>query len=304
MKPYETYQRLEGTTLTERDKQEEGSPFWNEGKWDNFVKPLITEDPQGLTLVDMGCNAGLHLKCAEDMGFKAIGVDSNEGAVQRGIEWRDKNGFKYQFIKKRMEEAIDELPIVDYTVFINAHYYMTVNDFLDYLDKLQYKTRYMIIVTDQKNHINRCWASANEDTLRSYFRNWQEVGFIPEKPLVGENARRLKSLCFKSPWLDTAPIDSLDSSNHVQDEFYKQLDEGKEYHATKYWWIMERYRKKWSKERLEKWFEERIRVYEDIKKNGLKVPIIVDKDDKILDGNHRYAMLRTLGFKNIFIRKV
>lgn len=303
MKPYETYQNL-GDKLTERDKLEEGSMFWNEGKWDNFVKPLITEDPIGLSLVDMGCNAGLHLKCAEDMGFNSIGVDSNDGAIIRGMKWRDDNGYKYKIIKKSMEGVIDELPIVDYTTFINSHYYITVNDFLDYLDKLQYKTRYCIIVTDKKNHINRCWASAEEDVIRSYFRNWKEVGFIGEKPLIGENARRLKSLCFKSPWLDISPISKLDSSNHVQDTFYPELDKGKEYHTTKYYWIMERYRKKWSKEKLDSWFEDRVKIYEDIKKNGLKKPIIIDKQDLILDGNHRYAMIRTIGFKNIFTIKV
>lgn len=300
MKPYETYQYLEGTQRTKRDMEEIGSDFWNEGKFNNFVRPFLKETG---TLVDMGCNAGLHLKMAEDMGFRAIGVDSNRTSIERGRKWRDSHGYKYRMIHEKMEDVIDQLPIVDYTVFINAHYYMTVNDFLDYLDKLQYKTRYCIIVTDEKNHINRCWASADITTIRSYFRHWKEVGSVGILPQKGKHARKLQSICFKSD-IELYPIDKLDSSNHVQDEFCGELDEGKHYKDTKYYYIMKRYRKKWSEERLHKWFEKRVDTYNDIKENGLREPIIVDQKDEILDGNHRYAAIRNLGFSKIYIRRV
>src|SRR5574343_485811 len=101
MKPFETYQYLAGEPMTDRDKVEVGSKFWNKGKWDNFVLPIIPKDLGDLkeqTFVDMGCNAGLFLKFASEMGFgRVIGVDSNEQAVKRGEEWRDKNGGKYEF---------------------------------------------------------------------------------------------------------------------------------------------------------------------------------------------------------------
>src|SRR3989344_8412572 len=99
MKKFEEYQYLEGEPMTERDRQEIGSKFWNSGKWDNFVAPFLPQDRKELTLIDVGCNAGLFLKLAEDMGFgQVIGVDSNEGAVKRGLAWRDKNRGKYQII--------------------------------------------------------------------------------------------------------------------------------------------------------------------------------------------------------------
>jgi len=297
MKPYENYQQFPDEQLTERGKEEQGSPFWGEGKFNNFVKPFLKEKG---SLVDMGCNAGLFLKMAEDIGYQAIGVDSNKGAVEKGLKWRDDNGYKYQIIRDEMIKA--DLPIVDYTLFVNAHYYITVNDFLDYLDKLQYKTRYCVIVTDKKNHLNRCWASAEVEDIRSYFRNWQEVGFIDELPQEGKHARRLKSLCFKSQ-IEKCSVEKLDSSNHVQDEFCAELDEGKHYTQTRYYRILRPYRKNWSEEKLNRWMGERVRVYEDIKKNGLKTPIIVDKEDKILDGNHRYAIIRHLK-RDLFIRKV
>ena len=303
MKPYRNYQYLEGTEMTSRDKEELGSDFWNEGKFNNYVKPHLKLAPEQ-SFVDMGCNAGLHLKMAEELGFGALGVDSDKEAVERGCKWRDEHGFNYQIVQAKLNEIVEQLPVVDYTVFINAHYYLTVNEFLEYLDKSRRKTRYCIIVTDEKNHMNRCWASADEKVIRSYFREWEEVGYIGEKELKGQHARKLTSLCFKSPWVDKIDLDKLDSSNHVQDDFCKELDEGKDYTDTKYFKIIKKYRKKWSEERLHNWFQKRIDNYLNIRESGLRTPIIIDQDDKILDGNHRFAAIRNLGFKQIYVEKV
>jgi len=300
MKSFPTYQKLEGEPMSERDKQEVNSPFWNEGKFENYVKPFLKEPG---TLVDMGCNSGLFLKLAEDMGFKSIGVDSDSGAIKRGEKWRKKVGGNYRLIESKMEKVIDELPIIDYTIFVNSAYYLTVNDFLNYLDKLRYKTRYCVIVTAEKKHINRCWAAADIETIRSYFRCWEEVGYIAPLPLEGAHARKMESICFKSG-IELVPIDSLDSSNHVQDGFYTELEKGTHYTKTRYFRIIKPYRKKWSEEYLYNWFQERINIYNDIKLKGLQVPIIVNKNNLILDGNHRFAIVRELGFKNIYVRRV
>ena len=304
MKPYSSYQCLKGTPMTDRDVKEQGSKFWNEGKWENFIKPFLP-DGKDLNFVDMGCNAGLFLKLAEDMGFKALGVDFDKDAVDRGEVWRDSNGGKYDFYRLALNESIEKLPLSDYTVLANSHYYFTINDFLDYLDKLKFKTRYCIVVTDEKRHLNRCWASANVEDIRRFYREWEEVGFIDLIDPTGDpSPRKLRSLCFKSKFLEKVPVDSLDSSNHVQDGFYSELDKGTEYKKTRYYRIMKPYRKNWSEKRLNNWFQERVDLYQSVKKEGVKTPLIVDNDDKILDGNHRYSMLKSLGNKDIFIRRV
>ena len=77
--------------MSERDKQEKGSKFWNKGKWDNFVLPFLPDDCGEMTLIDMGCNAGIFLKLAEDKGFKqVIGVDSNREAVKKALFYKKK----------------------------------------------------------------------------------------------------------------------------------------------------------------------------------------------------------------------
>ena len=306
MKPFSTYQYIEGYPMTERDKVEIGSRFWNTGKWDNYVAPFLPKDCSGMTLVDMGCNSGLFLKMAQERGFQDIvGVDYDEEAVKKGWAWRDKTGGTYKIIHRKMEQVIDDLPVADYTILANAHYYFTIDNWLDYLDKLQYKTRYVVIVTAEKRHTNRCWASPGLDELRTYFKNWEEVGFIDVMPNDGNDPsyRKLWGLCFKSPSIDRVSVESLDCGNHVQNGFYADIDKNIDYKKTRYYRILKPYRKKWSEEQLNTWFEERIKVYEDLKRNGLKRPIYIDSKNLILDGNHRYSMLCNLGHKTVLVRR-
>lgn len=292
--------------MTDRDTQEINSKFWNEGKWANFVLPFIKETTKELTFVDMGCNAGVFLNQAEKLGFnRVVGVDSDAQAVARGEEWRDEHGGNYKFVLSKMEECIDNLPLADYTVLANAHYYFTINDWLDYLDKLQYKTRYCIIVTAEKRSKQVCWASADIPDIRTYFKNWEEVGFIDVIPDDGSPGyRKLWGICFKSPFIERVPLDNLDCGNHVQDGFYAEIDKGVPYKETRYYGIIKHYREgKWSEDRLNTWFEGRVALFEDVKKNGLKRPIYVNENARVLDGNHKYSMIKYLNFYTVIVRK-
>lgn len=306
MKPFSSYQYLEGD-MTERDKKQVGSKFWNKGKWDNFVAPHLPPDCSDLSFIDMGCNAGVFLHLAKRRGFQTVlGVDSNAESIKRGEEWRIKNGDEYKLICSPMEKIIDDLPIVDYTVLANAHYYFTIDNWLEYIDKLKLKTKYVVIVTAEKQHVNRCWASADVPSIRHYFREWKEVSFVDEMPYGNDpDPRKLWSLCFENPFIEKLEMGSLDSSNHVQDKFWGEIDSGKHYTETKYYKILVKYRVKWGQERLHRWIEERLKVYEDMKKNGQKIPILVDfwKKDRILDGNNRYSMKMHLKDKYVYARR-
>lgn len=306
MKPFREYQHLPGEPLTERDKTEVGSKFWNEGKWDNFVLPLLPLDCHGLTFVEMGCNAGLFLKLAQDKGFKTVvGVDSDVDAIQRGCRWRDANGGHYRFIRSKMEESIEDLPVADYTVLVNAHYYFSIDEWLKYLDRLQYKTRYCIIVTTEKRPGNRCWAQADVENVRKYFKTWEETGFVDAISTEGDpRPRKLYGLCFKSPFVERVSIDSLDSGNHVQDEFYKEIDQGIAFNKTKYYKILKPYRKNWTEEELDSWIVRKINLYRHIENFWITNPLIISSDNLILDGNHRCQMLKHLGNKEVLVRRI
>lgn len=307
MKPYSIYQYLPGTEMTGRDIKEQNSKFWNEGKWNNFVAPFIKER-EGI-LVDMGCNAGLFLKMAEDMGFRAIGVDSSREAVERGQAWRKENKYIYQFFERDLNNCIDELPIADYTVLANAHYYLTINDWLDYVDKLQYKTRYVIIVTDEKRHMSKCWASADVEDIRTVFKNWDEVGHIGVLSQDDPSPRKLQGLCFKSRFIEKESVESIVAGDPGREDFYREMlgnfdsPGSVDYHETMYYKFLKNYRRKWDVEKLDKWVEDRIDNFYSIYGNGLRKPVILDRNNNILDGNHRFAVAKALGYKYVFIRR-
>ena len=309
MKPFETYQYLEGFPMTERDKQEVGSKFWNQGKWDNFILPFLPNDCSEMSLVDMGCNAGLFLKLAEDKGFDAIGIDSNANAIKRAVVYKERVSGCYDIQRRYMDRSINHLPVVDYTILANSHYYFDIDKWLDYVNKLQIRTRYCIIVTTEKHRVF-CKASSDLSDIRSYFKNWSEVGFLNELPLVNDpKPRRLWGLCFKSPVIDRVTIDSLDNGNRQQSGFYAELDKGRNPLRTRYYARLKSYRliekrQPWKHERIVEHINHIAELYDDIKHYGMKDPIIINSTNRILDGNHRCAIMKHLGFKTILVWRV
>ena len=305
LKQFSNYQYI-GGEMTKRDKQEVGSKFWNEGKWNNFVLPFLPKNCKGMTLIDMGCNAGIFLRLAEEKGFdQVVGVDSNKAAVKKAILYRRKNKGTYRIYYKHMEKVIDILPVADFTILANAHYYFPINNWLDYLDKLVTKTRYCIIVTAKKKEVT-CKASANPDMVENYFRNWDKIGNTIEPPLGGDPyPRRLWGLCFKSPLIERVSMDSLYSSNKNQISFWPELDKGIEPLNTEYYKFLKKYRgkRKWPQERITKFMLDKAELFESIKKNGMRDAIIINRKNKVVDGSHRYEIKKYLGHKTILARR-
>ena len=67
-RPYDTYQYLgDGQEYHWKNEREKDSRFWNDGRWESFVKPYLPDEASDMTLVDVGCNAGLFVKLAKDL---------------------------------------------------------------------------------------------------------------------------------------------------------------------------------------------------------------------------------------------
>jgi len=308
MKEFGVYQYISGEPMTERDKREANSKFWNKGKWDNFVLPFLPKDCSELSLVDMGCNAGLFLRLAEDMGFdKVIGVDSDKEAIARALKYREENGGSYDIQRRRVEQALRHLPMADFTVLANVHYYMGISEWLEYVHQLESKTRFCIIVSGKKRPFKHL-AGSSLDGVRDYFKNWREVGLIDNVSKEGDpSPRNLFSVCFESPIITRERIDALDNGNNQQEGFYQELDKGVDPLRTRYYWRMKSYRMKehgWSHKQVVDYINEKAVLYENVKRFGLMKQIIVSSKSRIIDGDHRCEMLRHLGHESILIRRV
>lgn len=311
MKKFSKYQNLPGEPMTNRDKKEANSKFWGKGKWDNFILPLLPKRCEDMTFVDMGCNAGLFLGFAEKKGFNKIwGVDADNEATKKGLRYKKKIGGNYEIQFGEIKGA--NFPLADYTIFVNSHYYLNINDFILLLDKLRNRTRYCLIVSGDKQTYPHLASSKAKD-IRNYFEDWKEIDGIEQIDGIGDpSPRKLWTLAFQSPSLKRVSMKGLDCGNNVQSSFYQQLDDGVNYKKTKYYKIIRGYRLKknpeslsvWTEEELHIFFEEKVKLYASIKRRGLNEPIIINNIGKILDGNHRFMMLKHLGHRTILVREV
>ena len=255
----------------------------------------------------MGCNAGIFLKLAEEKNFESvIGVDSHREAINRAIRFKERIGGKYIIQRRQMEGSIDFMPVSDFTILANVHYYLTINAWLDYLDKLQYKTKYCVVVTAKKSSHNLFKASPDVEDIRKYFKNWDEVGAIENVSTDNDPfPRQVMSLCFKSRFIDRTKISDLIYDNHLQQGLWEEIERGADTLNTNYYKDLKVYRKgKWSDDKLARFIEEKAKLLENIKDNGLLTPIIIDSNNAILDGIHRQGIMKHLGHTSILTRKI
>lgn len=307
MKPFVQYQYLDGEANTEKSMVQKDSKFWNEGKWRNFISPLLPEDCGELTFVDMGCNAGLFLSLAEKKGFdRVVGIDASVKAVERGLKHCDRIDGKYDIQCRHINRSLKHLPMMDYVVFVNVHYYVHVADWLNFLDTLQSRTQYCIIVTDRKVE-RHAVTSSHPVLIKRYFKNWKLIKRAKPIPTDGDPHPRkyLESFCFESPVIKRVPISKLSYGRHTIKDYYVEVEKGVKSIDTRYYQRLRKDRhKNWPEEKTLRFLDEKARLYEDIKNNGLQNPIIINSVYRVQDGNHRIDALKQLGYKSILARVV
>ena len=306
MKSFGNYQYVPIEPMSDRDKKEKGSRFWNKGKWDNFVLPFLPEDCSEMTFVDIGCNAGVFLELAEKKGFKkVIGIDNNPRAIRRAEKYKKKIGGKYEIRRAHMKRCLDSLPMSDYIVMAMTHYYLDIGDWYDFLDKLKLKAVNVIIVTaDKRERLSK--AGSDSRRISDYFKYWRQSGYIPT-PDFGDDPfpRKQWSFCFTNIDLERVSMDKLKCLNPDLPGFYEEFMEKKDALSTKYFKEVKRRRgRKWRATKLVRYIISKGKLLDSIKRNGYTEPILVDSKNRIIDGAHRYYACEYLGYKSIIIRKI
>lgn len=315
------YQNIPLEGVKHQNENRENSKFWNEGKWNNFVAPFlappfVTGDFSDWTFVDMGCNAGLFLKFAEDAGFRhVVGVEKDRTPVREGLRYRDEIGYKYVIHKMTVgyDFDIDVIPVADVTVMSTFHYYIDINTWVKYLDRLRNKTHFVIIVSRDSVRRDHWRALSRVEDVRGYFNGWEEMGFIDVISSDDDpSPRDLWSMMFRNPLLSKIRIDDIvmpasDRMQKAVDDLALKLTttgfekiEELEYHKA---WV-DRKKDKWTPGKIDNFVIDKIRIMTSVKKNGLYDPIILQRDNKLSDGGHRLAMLKALGYKTVLVRRV
>lgn len=316
---YQTIE-IDGTDAVFEDYKRKDSKFWNEGKWNNFIKPLLPEYKG--TFLEIGCNAGLFLKMASDAGFKdVIGVEGNWQIFNQAESYREFNGGDYTLIYQTVGKnfVLDKLPLADVVLLSNVHYYFSVGAFAKLVDSLRTRALYCIVV-GAKAKRRQGNALYDIHSVNGYFRDWDELTPICNVDVEGDVCPRpdMYGAAFKGG-LDVCYVDSVydawreaaKKAGHKSHElapamqdFFEQVLFNKTiiYKNTlfyKYW------RKRMPHKSID-WVYKRLGykadLARDIKANGMKEPVYFNKSGKLLDGIHRLCIAKLLGRGHILSR--
>lgn len=322
---------IDGVDLGDRSSRKH-SKFCNEGKWSNFVAPLLPADRTDMTFVEMGCNAGLFLRMAKEDGFHdVIGIEMLKSNCDAAIKYRNFLGMDFKVLNRTVgkdfigtskggiainpytedykEFDFDELPVADVTLLANFHYHLDINTFLMYLDRLRSKTRYCIVVSAKVKSPH--WqANPDMNSLRSYFKEWDEVGSIYPPNTEGDpHKRTMFSMIFRSPLLKRIDIDTIrnrsgKTAQHDLD-FVQRISYDYDLlnmKETSYYKNQLALRSSWKPEEVDAFVIGKIKLLRDVKENGMREAILVRSDNMLIDGGHRLLMWKVLGRKGIIAR--
>ena len=292
------------------------SKYWNEGKFETFIKPHIKESNLcDMTFFEFGTNAGLFLKMAIDLGFRnSVGFEKCSGTVQEGIRYRDALNYDYKIYNHTLDDNFDigKIPICDYLLLSTFHYYVDINTWIKFINQLRLKARYIIIVSrDTKNH--HWLAKSDLGSIKRYFKDWEEVSYIPTTIFKNDPHPRkdMWSICFKNNNLDRISLDGISLGNSkIEKEKYqlaKEIcsNETVDYINTDYYKKWQQRKPNWNKDKLNKFVEEKYKLMLSVKTNGLFCPIIIQEDNNLLsDGGHRLSVIKTLNYKTVIVYKI
>jgi len=307
MRPYELYQYVpDGKSTSRKNRREKNSKFWNEGKFNNFVVPCLPEDPTDMAFADMGCNMGLFLKLAKDYGFRnAVGIEQHQGAFERGVSWRDSNGYDYRMINATIQAMTDNLPLADVTLLSNVHYYLKVAQWVRYVDMIRSRTRYLIIINILPSRNRSHWLVVKN--IERYFSEWKFVKKIRISTAGDLAPRNIRGFLFESPMIKRVAIDDIaDFKNkNILHDFYQGDEAGYRRHWQRWKWKKSNGKKRYYDHRkVDRILQIKRRVLPSIKDEGQQLPILLNKNNEIRDGIHRISAMRVLGYKSILARYI
>jgi len=311
---------LNGVDIGENESRK-GSKFCNEGKWDNYIKPLlrrvpiVDQDFSDLSFLEIGCNAGLFLRMAKEHGFRDVmGIETWKTPCRMGEMYRDSLGLDYKIINETLNEYdydFDKLPVADVVLLANLHYHLTTPTLVKLLDALRTKARYVIVVSVEKKSEKYFKPNPRIGATRNYFKDWVEVDRVYPISTEGDpHPREMYSLLFKSN-LVRIPLDEIRIHGRPEYrlskaslDFTKTALDMRKFDVKKkvYFKILMRIKRDPDEKEIEEFLEKKAGLARDIARHGLRTPMLLSGDNYLLDGNHRVITMKAMGYKSIIAR--
>lgn len=312
MERIKLHQNLDGFPC-ENEKRKH-SKFWNEGKWDNFVKPLLPENCKDMTFIEIGCNAGLFLRMASNHGFRdVIGYEKDVAVVYEGIKYRNLNNFKYIIFNLPIDDDFihGRIPIADVVLISNMHYYIDLNSWIKYIDWLKSKTAYCIIVSRHLRNKKHWMPGGEPEDIKRYFKEWRLADDIPGISTVGDpHPRELFSFLFKGN-LNRTQISEIKCHQHTpmakaKIKLAEEIanNDKCDFENSDYYREWEKRKPEWGREGIYNFVKDKVKKMYSVKECGLIDPILIHRDGKLADGGHRLEIIRALGYKSVLTRTV
>jgi hypothetical protein len=199
------------------------SRFYNRGKWDNFIAPLLPPNPDDLSFVELGSNAGLFLLLAAENGFgRVVGIEGDDAWMEQGCfvvdHYRRRDPRTYgriELVHARLgpsgfgsnasclirstgpELDLSSLGRADLFLAANVLYWIEYSTALRFIDGLSASARQCIVVSVEVP--SPLGGPATLEELRAAFGNaWVETACIESMPHVSDDpaARPMFSVLF------------------------------------------------------------------------------------------------------------
>ena len=210
------------------------------------------------------------------------------------------------------------MPVADVTLLSTFHYYIDINAWIKYLDRLIAKTCSVLIVSRTKLDNGHWMAQAGTESIAGYFRNWTgPVGQVyPSPSKEGDpKPRDLYAVMYQSPLIERVPISDIDAHDHAGDSMYAAMMDLAQRIASRDPFdpmetdYAERWRERkhgdWSEKTVHRFVDLKVGIMESVRDVGQKDALIVQRDSMCLsDGGHRLAMLKALGYQSVIVRLV
>ena len=313
---------IDGKELPAEYRNRKNSSFFNEGKWNNFILPLLPQNPKDRTFIEIGCNAGLYLKLATEYGFRnVIGVEMDKENCEAARQYRDAHGMDYKILNRTVgvDFDFDELPVADVVLLSNMHYYIHMSEFMPFLDELFNKTIFCIVVSRRIRKIKHGYPLSGIEAIRTMFRDWEMVRTHQTSTQMLDkdpSPRNVHSLLFRSR-LQRQPISDYTTRTQKyvkQQEFIDIVNSGEKVNLEdtinwEYWRQRKQVEKKkpqdkWTDEQIREHLQHRFGLVESIMQDGMREPILTHPSRICIDGGNRAQIIWLLGYDSIIVRIV